>query len=43
MEIKRNLSDDIEVGARPPVQNLGGGGGGGEKVAFNFADMHLSQ
>ena len=30
MEIKRNLSDDIEVGARPPVQNLGGGGGGGD-------------
>ena len=27
MEIKRNLSDDIVVGARPPVQNLGGGGG----------------
>ena len=38
MEIKRNLSDDVEVGARPPVQNLGG-----ETVAFNFADMHLSQ
>ena len=29
MEIKRNLSDDVEVGARPPVQNRGGGGGGG--------------
>lgn len=41
MEIKRNLSDDVEVGARPPVQNLGRGGG--ETVAFNFADMHLSQ
>ena len=40
MEIKRNLSDDVEVGARPPVQNVGGGG---ETVAFNFADMHLSQ
>lgn len=26
MEIKRNLSDDVEVGARPPVQNLGGRG-----------------
>ena len=25
MEIKRNLSDDVEVGARPPVQNVGGG------------------
>ena len=42
MEIKRNLSDDVEVGARPPVQNVGGGGGGGT-VAFKFADMHLSQ
>ena len=42
MEIKRNLSDNVEVGARPPVQNLGGGGGV-ETVAFNFADMHLSQ
>ena len=32
MEIKRNLSDDVEVGARPPVQNLGEGGGGGRQL-----------